>query len=210
MMSDYDVVMADEDSTADFFVRLKGPKETAYEAGEWKVHVSLPKEYPYKSPSIGFINKIYHPNVDEASGSVCLDVINQTWSPMFGTHVELRNSCDLAHAADKILPHRSCHVYAADLVNVFSIFLPQLLRYPNPKDPLNGEAAAMLMRDPKKYNLKVRAHVKLHASNTINLKSKGGEDGDESDAGSEFSDLSDVSDMSDDDDECTGIAGMDE
>lgn len=27
---------------------------------------------------------MYHPNIDEISGSVCLDVINQTWSPMFG------------------------------------------------------------------------------------------------------------------------------
>lgn len=60
------------------------------------------------------------------SGSVCLDVINQTWSPMY------------------------------DMINIFEVFLPQLLRYPNPSDPLNGDAAAVLLRDPKKYDAKVR------------------------------------------------------
>lgn len=55
-----------------------------------------------------------------------MDVINQTWSPMY------------------------------DMINIFEVFLPQLLRYPNPTDPLNGEAAALLMREPKSYDTKVK------------------------------------------------------
>lgn len=43
-----------------------------------------------------------------------------------------------------------------DMINIFEVFLPQLLRYPNPTDPLNGEAAALLMRDPKVYESKVK------------------------------------------------------
>jgi ubiquitin-protein ligase len=47
----------------------------------------------------------------------------------------------------------------ADLVNVFEVFLPQLLLYPNPSDPLNGEAAALLMRDRPAYELKVKGDL---------------------------------------------------
>lgn len=43
-----------------------------------------------------------------------------------------------------------------DMINIFEVFLPQLLRYPNPNDPLNGEAAALLMRHPKEYEAKVK------------------------------------------------------
>lgn len=43
-----------------------------------------------------------------------------------------------------------------DMINIFEVFLPQLLRYPNPTDPLNGEAAAMLLREPKTYENKVK------------------------------------------------------
>ncbi|KAK1289969.1 Ubiquitin-conjugating enzyme E2 5 [Acorus calamus] len=125
MMSDYKVEMIN-DGMQEFYVDFNGPTESIYHGGVWRIRVDLPDAYPYKSPSIGFVNKIYHPNVDEMSGSVCLDVINQTWSPMF------------------------------DLVNVFEVFLPQLLLYPNPSDPLNGEAAALMMRDRTAYEQRVK------------------------------------------------------
>eukprot|EP00752_Nemacystus_decipiens_P001858 g1790.t1 len=139
MMSDFEVHIPDESSMHDFLVAFPGPEDTPYQGGTWKVHVTLPKEYPFKSPSIGFENRMFHPNVDEMSGSVCLDVINQTWSPMF------------------------------DLVNIFKLFIPQLLSYPNPTDPLNGEAAALLMRDPKAYENRIRECVRLHASDPVHL-----------------------------------------
>ncbi|KAF8351444.1 ubiquitin-conjugating enzyme/RWD-like protein [Amanita rubescens] len=133
LMSDYEVNLVN-DSMQEFHVRFFGPEETPFAGGVWKIHVELPDQYPFKSPSIGFMNKIFHPNIDELSGSVCLDVINQTWSPMF------------------------------DMINIFETFLPQLLRYPNPNDPLNGEAAALLMRHPKEYEAKVKEYVQKFAT----------------------------------------------
>ena len=47
------------------------------------------------------------------------------------------------------------------MINIFGVFLPQLLRYPNPTDPLNGEAAALLMRDPGAYEQKVKGILKI-------------------------------------------------
>ncbi len=49
-------------------------------------------------------------------------------------------------------------------MNVFESFLPQLLRYPNPADPLNGEAAALHQDNIEKYNAKVRDYVSRYAA----------------------------------------------
>lgn len=47
----------------------------------------------------------------------------------------------------------------ADLINVFEVFLPQLLLYPNPSDPLNGDAASLMMKDKKQYDEKVKGEL---------------------------------------------------
>ena len=46
------------------------------------------------------------------------------------------------------------------------MFLPQLLTYPNPKDPLNVRAAELLLRSPAEYRDTVREYVTLYASDT--------------------------------------------
>ena len=60
-----------------------------------------------------------------------------------------------------------CKLHVTDLVNIFESFLPQLLRYPNPKDPLNGEAAALLMENEESYNRRVRDNTAKYASEDI-------------------------------------------
>ncbi|OBT86911.1 hypothetical protein VE02_04387 [Pseudogymnoascus sp. 03VT05] len=175
LMSDYEVTLVNDNTLntrltrrrQEFYVRFKGPEETPFQGGLWKIHVELPDQYPYKSPSIGFVNRIFHPNIDELSGSVCLDVINQTWSPMF------------------------------DMINIFEVFLPQLLRYPNPTDPLNGEAASLLMREPKTYEAKVKEYVSKYATREA-IDDNGAESDDDDD-------MSSVASFgSDDNDEAAG------
>lgn len=110
-----------------FFVSFQGPENTIYERALFKVRVELPESYPFQSPSIGFEqNSVWHPNICFASGSVCLDVLNSLWTPLYS------------------------------LANVFEQFLPYLLAHPNCADPLNSEAAAELEREKGKFEMRVK------------------------------------------------------
>ena len=53
-----------------------------------------------------------------------------------------------------------------DLCNIFNIFLPQLLAYPNSSDPLNGDAASLQIQDQKLYEQRIHQYVTKYASPT--------------------------------------------
>ena len=110
---------------------IEGPEDTCYEGGKWKINILFPKNYPFKSPSVGFEDKIYHPNVDFKSGTICLNVLNSTWTPIYTVQ------------------------------HIVETFLPQLLTYPNADDPLNIEAAKLFTDNPEEFKNKVREYINL-------------------------------------------------
>lgn len=131
-----DLKLLDEDDDLKTFVLiLKSPPEGYYKGFCWRLRFEIPQEYPFKSPSVGFIDKIFHPNVDEASGTICLDVLNKNWSP----------ACTIRHLIEDILP----------------LFLSS----PNPNDPLNAEASVLLKSSTSNFEKKVQEHSKKHSYN---------------------------------------------
>ena len=60
---------------------LTGPQGTPYTDGLWKLHLKIPSDYPKSPPKAAFKTKIYHPNVEESTGSVCLDTLKRDWQP---------------------------------------------------------------------------------------------------------------------------------
>ena len=58
-----------------------GPPGSYYEGGIFYLLIRLPIEYPFKPPSITFISNIFHPMVFETSGTTCLDVLDNMFSP---------------------------------------------------------------------------------------------------------------------------------
>lgn len=135
--SKYKINFLDNKKNTEFNIFIEGPKDSPFSGYMYKVHILLPDDYPFKSPSIGFLTKIYHPNVDECSGTICLDVLNQVWSPMY------------------------------DLLNIVEIFIPQLLTYPNPSDPLNCEAGSLFLNDYDNYVKKVHLYKIKYATPVV-------------------------------------------
>lgn len=59
-----------------------GPQDTPFEDGTFKLSITFTEEYPNKAPIVKFVSKMFHPNI-YADGSVCLDILQNRWSPTY-------------------------------------------------------------------------------------------------------------------------------
>ncbi|KAH0337187.1 UBC-like protein, partial [Aureobasidium melanogenum] len=60
-------------------ILLAGPRATPYETGVFKLHLTIPTTYPQEPPKAFFRTKIFHPNVDDGTGAVCVETLKRDW-----------------------------------------------------------------------------------------------------------------------------------
>lgn len=60
-------------------VLVTGAEGTPYSQGLWLLHLRAPLDYPKSPPKATFKTRIYHPNIEESTGAVCLETLKRDW-----------------------------------------------------------------------------------------------------------------------------------
>lgn len=83
-----DYFFADDsvDDLTGLSIYLVGPSETPFESGVFQLSLRIPPNYPQEPPKANFATKIFHPNVDERTGDVCVDTLKRDWNPKLTLH----------------------------------------------------------------------------------------------------------------------------
>lgn len=103
---------AHEDDLMVWRAELLAPREGVYGGGRFVLTIHVPPTYPTKPPSMRFVTRIFHPNVNWKSGEICLDVLQSQWSPAW----TLQSACTAVLALmDVPEPDSPLNVDAANL-----------------------------------------------------------------------------------------------
>ncbi|RWV94959.1 hypothetical protein GW17_00042456 [Ensete ventricosum] len=90
---------------------IMGPSDSPYAGGVFFVKIHFPPDYPFKPPKVNFQTKfahakgyyiihgcqlmqVYHPNIN-STGSICLDILKEQWSPALTLSKVLLSICSL-------------------------------------------------------------------------------------------------------------------
>jgi ubiquitin-conjugating enzyme E2 A len=73
---------SNEDNMFCWQASVIGPDESPWEGGIYKLRLQFPDQYPDKPPRVRFLTEMFHPNIF-ADGSLCLDIIQDKWKPIY-------------------------------------------------------------------------------------------------------------------------------
>ena len=95
----------------------------------------IPEEYPILPPKVTCKTRVYHSNIDDTSGDVCLSLLKADWKPE-----------------------------KADIYDIMLAVYTTLFQDPNGNDPLPSckEAAQLLLTDKAEFRRKAKAHAEKH------------------------------------------------
>lgn len=71
---------SDEETLAEINASIEGPEGTPYEGGTFRVKLVLGSTFPQQPPKGYFLTPIFHPNVDQSKGEICVNTLKKDWS----------------------------------------------------------------------------------------------------------------------------------
>ncbi|KAI1617045.1 ubiquitin-conjugating enzyme E2 S [Exophiala viscosa] len=77
LFPDYSASLPDD--LTQLLILITGAEGTPYSQGLWRLHLKMPQDYPKNPPRATFRTRIYHPNVEESTGAVCLETLKRDW-----------------------------------------------------------------------------------------------------------------------------------
>ncbi|KAM0752631.1 ubiquitin-conjugating enzyme [Meredithblackwellia eburnea MCA 4105] len=144
------------------------PAETPFEDGTFRLVLTFEESYPNQPPKVKFLSKMFHPNV-YANGELCLDILQNRWSPTYDVAAILTSIQSLLHDPNpnrrvifSLLSRLLVYLVAtwAKLTrrSLFSFTLATRPPQP-PSSPANAEAAQLFRENLKEYHKRVRTAV---------------------------------------------------
>ncbi|POM69847.1 Ubiquitin-specific protease [Phytophthora palmivora] len=74
----------DEEQLSEIHAEIRGPEDTPYEGGYFTVKLTLTEGFPEQPPRGVFLTKIFHPNVSQPAGDICVNTLKKDWKPTLG------------------------------------------------------------------------------------------------------------------------------
>ncbi|ETI31849.1 hypothetical protein F441_21138 [Phytophthora nicotianae CJ01A1] len=74
----------EQEQLSEIHAEIRGPEDTPYHGGYFTVKLTLTESFPEQPPRGVFLTKIFHPNVSQPAGDICVNTLKKDWKATLG------------------------------------------------------------------------------------------------------------------------------